>query len=88
MISQAKKKIHELEDRRNQLKQRYVGEAFKASGYKVGQKILDREKKVWFVAGARELSGRVILSLNPARKDGTMAKVTFIARGEPKIFLN
>ena len=74
----------ELDD----LEKVYASEVFKASGYKVGQKITDDGGKVWFVSGARVVCNRVVLSLNPPKKDGSMSKIVFIARGEPMIFLN
>lgn len=87
--------MRELRERHRELEQvlleytrNYVEETFKASGYRVGQKITDDRGRVWYVSGARECCYRVVLSLNPAKKDGTMSKVTYIARGEPRLYIN
>lgn len=93
------KRLEEYRDRRVELEQQiadlkterqtfindYVNEAFKKSGYALGQKILDKRSRTWYVSGAHETHGHVYLTFNFAKKDGTMSKVSGIGRGEPTV---
>ena len=87
-------KLSELEEKKkllrkefNEMTDAYIKEVFEKSGHYIGEKIVE-EGKTWYVSGARVLQNGVVLSFNSAKKDGTMSKVTFIARGEPFIWLN
>lgn len=84
-IKKLKDSIKEVENEQAQMEESYVSECFERSGYKVGQKILGPRGRIFFVSGARLSFRTVVLNLNPAKKDGTMSKTVFIARGEPRI---
>ena len=84
-IENLENEIQNLKNERKEFREEYIHDVFKASGHKIGDKITDEDGHIWFVAGARESRGNVYLNLNMPKKDGTMSKVTFIARGEPRI---
>ena len=70
------------------LKQDYVEEALRESGYRVGEPFTDNEGVLWYVSGAYvDLygEGNVYLTFNFAKKDGTMSKVSGLGRGMPYI---
>lgn len=81
-------RIADLEAERASFREKYVRDALERSGYMVGQQLKDENGKIWFVTGAREQFNQVVLNLNPVKKDGTMSKTTYIARGEPCIVIN
>ena len=86
-IEELKNSIKEVENEQTKMEESYVNECFERSGYVVGQKILGVKGRVFFVSGARLSFRTVVLNLNPAKKDGTMSKQVFIARGEPRIVI-
>ena len=87
LVDKHRQAISKLKAEEQQLKDEYVKECFERSGYKVGQKVYGERGRVFFVSGAHECCRSVHLSLNPANKDGTMSKVVFIGRGEPRIVI-
>jgi len=76
---------HTWEDRKA-LQEAYAKEVFDASGYTVGQKMVDNEGHTWYVTGAFTYrDGNVFLNFNFAKKDGTMSKVSGMGRGMPHV---
>ena len=80
--------LERLEEQGKALKENYIKEVFDASPFHIGDKITDEEGRTWFVSGADEVCNRIILRLNPPKKNGTMSGVTYVGRGEPDIYLN
>jgi len=77
--------IMRLRTERDRMKKQYVKDAFKESGCFVGQRMVDRECKLWYVSGAFESRGDVFLLFNKCKKDGTMSKISGLGKGMPHV---
>lgn len=85
LIERHEESLQECRDDLKELRDNYINETFKKSGYTVGQMMVDREGCRWYVAGAFESRGEVYLVFNFAKKDGTMSKVSGMGRGMPAV---
>ncbi len=80
-----KQKSEQAWEDRKALQEAYAKEVLDASGYTLGQKVIDTEGRPWYVSGAFTMDGDVYLNFNFAKKDGTMSKVSGMGRGMPEI---
>lgn len=85
LIKRHKESLQKCCDDLNELRDNYVNETFKKSGHFIGQIMVDRECRRWYVSGAFTMDGDVYLNFNFAKKDGTMSKVSGMGRGMPHI---
>lgn len=83
-----KEEVERTWQERKALQEAYAKEVLDASGYTVGQKVIDTEGCPWYVSGAFTMDGDVYLNFNFAKKDGTMSKVSGMGRGMPHIIIN
>ena len=82
---QKKQESQKAWENRQELREKYAAEAFAASGYRHGQKVVDTEGRPWYVTGAFTMDGDVYLNFNKAKKDGTMSKLPGMGNGMPHI---
>ncbi len=85
LIKRHEESLQKCCDDLNELRDNYANETFKKSGYFIGQIMVDRECRHWYVSGAFTMDGDVYLNFNFAKKDGTMSKVSGMGRGMPHI---
>lgn len=84
-IAEHQNEIFRLRNEKEKFKAKYIRDAFKESGYVHGQKVIDKQGKIWFVSGAYESRGSVNLLFNKAKKDGTMSKLSGLGHGQPYV---
>ena len=85
LIRRHEESLQKCCDDLNELRDNYVNDTFKKSGHFIGQIMVDRECRRWYVSGAFIMDGDVYLTFNFAKKDGTMSKVSGMGRGMPHI---
>lgn len=84
-MSGLRDELASLHVEKDNLRERYVREALRESGYSYGQKYIDKKGVAWFVSGAFESNGNVFLLFNKAKKDGTMSKLSGLGNGQPRV---
>lgn len=85
LIKRHEESLQKCCDDLNELRDNYINETFKKSGYTVGQMMVDWKGRRWYVSGAFLMDGDVYLKFNFAKKDDTMSKVSGMGRGMPHI---
>lgn len=85
LIKRHEESLQKCRDDFKELRDNYINETFKKSGYTFGQMMVDREGRRWYVTGAFESRGEVYLNFNKSKKDGSMSKRPGIGNGMPHI---
>lgn len=88
LIKRHEESLQKCCDDLNELRDNYINETFKKSGHFIGQIMVDRKCRRWYVSGAFIMDGDVYLKFNFAKQDGSMSKVSGMGRGMPHIIIN